>query len=130
MGTGLVYGGAGVAIVGDNFLVAEDLSAMITASGGTVIGPAGDVVRACALTDVEGPDIAVLDVKLHESDSRAVMDELERHHVPFLVLTAYEQAGLPSCFGGVPYLCKPFMEDDLLRLLATLLPRPTTRFPA
>lgn len=129
MGSVVDFHGARVLIVEDNFLVAEDLSAMITASGGTVIGPAGDAVRACVLTDVEGPDVAVLDVKLHEGDSRAVMDELERHHVPFLVLTAYEQAGLPSCFGGAPYLSKPFMEDDLLRLLVTLLPRPATRLP-
>ncbi|MBS0220076.1 MAG: response regulator [Proteobacteria bacterium] len=121
--------GARVLIVEDNFLVATDLSAMITASGGTVIGPAGDAVKACALTKVGGPDLAVLDVKLHEGDSRAVVDELERHHVPFLVLTAYEQSGLPPCFAGVPYLSKPFMEDDLLRLLVTLLPRPATRSP-
>ncbi len=113
--------GARVLIAEDNFLIAEHLRTVIESGSGKVIGPVADAGNACALARSAWPDIAVLDMQLRGGDAEPVMVQLDRRHVPFIILSGYERSIVPRLFYDAHYLAKPVADDNLIDLIAMTL---------
>ena len=60
--------GCRVLIVEDRYLVADDLSRMLTRNGAEIVAVAGDVGRASELAATRELDLSVLDVDLRGQD--------------------------------------------------------------
>jgi len=74
-----------------------------------------------ATADFDG---AILDLHVAGQDVYPVADELRRRGIPFVFSTGSGPGGLRSDYRTWPTLTKPYLEDDLERILdATLAPR-------
>ena len=81
--------GTRVLLVEDEPIVALDHADRLSQAGAEIIGPfAGskEAIRELGRRDV---DVAVIDFVLNDSNSVELQEELERRHVPFIVVTAY-----------------------------------------
>jgi PAS domain S-box-containing protein len=111
---------------GQHILVLEDepLVAMMVEQ---VLGDAGATIVAVsteeeALAAIKAGrfDRAALDVNLHGRQVRDVPAALTRIGVPFLFVTGYGRAALPSGFEQAPTLNKPFNNQKLVDSLGAL----------
>ena len=105
-------------MVEDEFLIAEEMVAMLEEAGHVVVGPAGSVRAAQSiLADRPLPDVAVIDANLRGETSAALATTLRERGIPFCVCTGYRISDLKTAFGDVVTLQKPI---DPARLLATV----------
>ncbi len=74
-----------------------------------------EALQAAQRADI---DIAILDVNLDGHRSFAVADILAARGIPFAFATGYGAAGLDEAYKNRPVLTKPFLTDDLRRLLS------------
>lgn len=112
--------GRRVLIVEDETMVCMMIEDMVTALGGTVVGPAGSLAQALALSD-EPIDVAILDVNLNGEPSSAIADRLMLRGVPFVFATGYGRGRLEDSYKDVLVLKKPFGHGELAGALATAL---------
>jgi two-component system, response regulator PdtaR len=112
-----------VLIAEDETIIRLDLAEMLARAGFDVCGEARDGVEAVELARSQGPDVAVLDVKMPRLDgieaARRILDE---RPIPIVMLTAYGQDELVSRAveaGVFGYLVKPFRESDLVPAIET-----------
>src|SRR6187431_1162473 len=89
-------------IVEDNFLIAQDLRAVLRAAGYTVCGTVPSSAAALKLLRDERPDGVLLDFGLLDSDASPVADALDACGVPFVVITGYAREQLPPALRGRP----------------------------
>jgi hypothetical protein len=90
----------------------------LAAAGATVIGPVGTLARAIAMVDGNaGIDAAVLDINLAGEAVYPLAEKLLSRDVPFVFVTGYETAAIPTCFARVPVLEKPVEMTVLARML-------------
>lgn len=108
-----------VLVVEDEFLIAEEMAAMLRDAGHTVLGPAASVRAAEAvLAGATRPDVAVIDANLRGETSASFATSLRDLGVPFCVCTGYRIGDLRTLFGDVVTLQKPV---DPARLLETII---------
>jgi CheY-like chemotaxis protein len=113
--------GLTVLVVEDEFLIAEEMAAMLRDAGHVVLGPAGSVRAAEAmLADDPKPDVAVIDANLRGETSAPLARRLRERGIPFCVCTGYRINDLRSLFGDVVTIRKPIDPALLLRTLAAL----------
>lgn len=109
-----------VLIVEDEYLVAQDIAAILEQAGCQIVGIAGSVTKALRLLDDEGCDAAVLDGNLHGLSSEPVAAALRQHGSPFLMLSGYaadQPQGVPA---EAPYLAKPYLPANLVAAVLAL----------
>jgi len=107
--------GLRILVVEDNFLVAEDLRALLTRRGCDVVGPAPRVEQGLRLVGEGKLDGAVLDINLGSENSLPIAAALSKCSVPFVFLTGYGDATLvPVEFRQAPRLSKPVDEASLI----------------
>ena len=112
--------GLRVLVVEDEFLIAQDLLAILDAFGCVALGPAPTVGEALRLLAAGPPDAALLDMNLR--GVRATPVALAAAGVPFATVTAY--LGLPEAvFDGVPLVAKPFTPERVGHALPGLARR-------
>ncbi len=79
-------------------------------------------------------DCALLDANLHGRPVDAIAAALTRREVPFVFVTGYGRAGLPTAFQQAPVLSKPVSDDQLIEAIKEVtsgpmrnirLPRPS-----
>ncbi|RWF71573.1 MAG: response regulator [Mesorhizobium sp.] len=100
--------GLHVLVVEDAFLVAMDLSDLLTDCGCDVIGPASSVKQALEKMEGVALDGAVLDVNLAGERSFPIAEILSSRGIPFLFLTGYDSTTVfPDEFQYAPRLSKP-----------------------
>jgi CheY-like chemotaxis protein len=116
MGQAAPLGGKKVLIVEDDFLIAQDLQALLSAAGCTVCGTVATSAAALTFLHHELPDGALLDVNLRGSDASPVARALAARGVPFMLVTAYERRQLPSALRGHPCLSKPYSAESLVAM--------------
>jgi CheY-like chemotaxis protein len=111
---------------GQRILVLED-EPLVTMMVEQVLEEAGAKVVAVSLEEeallalkAEHFDKAALDVNIHGRQVREVPAALTRSGVPFLFVTGYGRAALPSGFERVPTLNKPFDNRKLVETLGAL----------
>jgi DNA-binding response OmpR family regulator len=109
-------GATRVLIVEDNFLIAQELRAVMRKAGYAVCGTAPTPAAALKLLRDERPDGVLLDVGLGDSDASSVARALAARGVPFVLVTAYEREQLPLALRGRPCLSKPYSAESLVSL--------------
>jgi CheY-like chemotaxis protein len=113
--------GTRVLIVEDQPFVAFAATDMIEVLGGIVTEVAGSVeegLEACARSDF---DVALLDIDLDGRSSAPIAQALAAAGKPFLLTTGFDGRRIPG-FENVPLLVKPYIQSQLGRGLAALLP--------
>ncbi len=114
-------------IVEDEALLAEQLSAALTAAGHAVdVAPDGE--EGCFLGETEPYDAIILDLGLPKMDGAAVLRKWRAENVttPVLILTARDSwrdkvDGLDA--GADDYVTKPFVMDEILARVRALTRR-------
>jgi DNA-binding response OmpR family regulator len=107
--------------VEDEFLIAEEMAAMLRDAGHVVLGPAGSVQAAERMLAGDGkPDVAVIDANLRGQTSAPLVARLRERGIPFCVCTGYRMTDLKSLFGDVVTIQKPIESARLLETVAML----------
>lgn len=109
-----------VLVVEDDYFLAVEMDQALKAVGATVLGPVPSVQAALDVMDEKTPDAAVLDVNLDGETSFAVADTLAADGVPFIFVTGYDHAAIPTCHVTVRWLAKPVQMSDALRAIGQL----------
>jgi CheY-like chemotaxis protein len=114
--------GVKVLVAEDEAIVVLSLERLLQNLGAITLGPATSVAEALALLRKQRPDAAVLDLSLKDGRSSPVAEVLATMGVPFALLTGGARAELadPS-LSGMPYLAKPYLPEELERLLLMLV---------
>ena len=109
-----------VLVVEDEMTIAFLIEDMLTDMGHEVVEVAmrlPDAIKAAARLNI---DLAILDVNLDGLRSFPVADILERRKIPFAFATGYGAAGIDEAYRIRPVLTKPFLTEDLRRVVAGL----------
>lgn len=107
-----------VLVVEDEMIVSMMLEDMLTDLGHEVAGTAAHLDDALRLAETAELDLAMLDVNLNGRQTYPVAEALRARGLPFVFATGYGENGLPDAWRGTPTLQKPFMLQDLERVLA------------
>jgi CheY-like chemotaxis protein len=110
-----------VLLVEDEMMVAMLLEDMLTELGHSVVGLASRADEAAKRAGTADFDLAILDLNLNGQESYPVARVLRERGVPFVFATGYGEGKAPAEFAGVPTLSKPFVSDQMQRLLDALV---------
>jgi CheY-like chemotaxis protein len=110
-------------VVEDETMVALMLEDMLDEFGCVVVDVAGTLSRGMAIVADEplSFDGAILDVNLGGERVYPVATRLAERGVPFIFCTGYGRHGLDTDFAHVPTLAKPYMPEDLQKILVTVM---------
>jgi DNA-binding response OmpR family regulator len=113
-----------VMVVEDEFIIADEIAAILEDSGHEVIGPFGSIEQAAAgLSAADTPDCAILDANLRGKSSVPLAERLRELDVPFCLCTGYRSDDLRAIFGEVPVLQKPVNARALTAVIEAMRPR-------
>jgi len=105
-------------VVEDEFIIADEIAAIVQDSGNEVVGPFGSIEEAeAAISAEDKPDLAILDANLRGKSSIAVADKLRHLGVPLCLCTGYRSDDLRAAFGDVAILQKPVNPHALLDVI-------------
>lgn len=113
--------GSRVLVVEDEPLVAMDLVSILEDAGAEVTGPVGSVDEALQVIATVRFDAAFLDGNLHGHPVDAVAAALTRAGTPFVFVSGYGRESLPSGFGSVEVVGKPFSPDAIIETAGKLI---------
>lgn len=114
--------GRKILVVEDEYLIADDLTALLREAGADVIGPAASLPSAVRLaSDTELIDAAVLDINLRGVAVFPLADELVRRNVPILFMTGYGETNVPSEYCSFGRCEKPMGAAHVVEELTSLL---------
>ncbi|WP_426232154.1 response regulator [Pararhizobium sp. DWP3-4] len=105
--------GKNILVVEDEYYQARGLAETLFQHGAKVVGPfavTSECVHLCSRSLI---DAAVLDVMVGKTNSFSLADLLSREQVPFIFLTGYERAIIPTRLRNVPHYLKPFVGQDV-----------------
>lgn len=114
--------GCRVLIVEDQFLLAEEMSAIIRSLGAEVVGPFATTAASLQLVRQERVDLAILDINLDGEQVYIVAHELRNRSIPFFFATGYEPWVVTLQFQDAPHLEKPVNSSSLLQAIAAIDP--------
>lgn len=122
----MAFEGRGVLIVEDEPLIGFVLQDLIEEAGGRVVAHATTLREAEQLAEVEGFDLAILDINLNGEMSYPAARRLAARKHPFFFVTGYAHLAIPEDLSGVPVLDKPYTRHAILRTAEQVLDRPVT----
>jgi DNA-binding response OmpR family regulator len=104
-----------ILIVEDEYLVAAEISDILTAEGHTTVGLAASADQVISiLSNGSICDLAILDANLAGSSVSPVATALERRSIPFIVVSGYSQWELLLPLRKAPFVPKPVRRETLL----------------
>jgi two-component SAPR family response regulator len=114
--------GRRILIVEDEMLVALALEDLLILHGVEVLGPVSTVPRALKFLKSNRPDCVTLDMNLKGELSIPVAEDLSKRAIPFVIVSGYVQS-YPETpdIRAAPFVRKPFVEDDLIAVLHSIL---------
>lgn len=104
--------GMRVLLVEDEPVIAMDHAEQLQREGAEVVGPFPATHEAIRELNRSDFDVAVIDYVLTDDNSRELQKELDRHHVPFVVVTAYPKVLVRSS-DDQAVLSKPLAGNEL-----------------
>ncbi len=107
-----------ILLVEDDFYQAKELKQLLLQAGATVLGPTAEQAEVIDVLRHGRVDLAVLDINLGQGASFSIASLLHERSIPFVFLTGYDQAQVPTEFADVPVLQKPAGEREILSRLA------------
>jgi len=99
--------GLSVLIVEDEFIIGMMLCDEIARAGGTSIGAVTSVAGALKEIESQTVDAVILDAKLVDGSGADLVACLEERRIPYVVISGYDEAGLPTGLKGAPFNAKP-----------------------
>ncbi len=116
--------GASILVIEDEFLLAIQVEAFLTAAGWSVVGPAATLSSAVELARNAACDAAMLDINLKGKRIDEVTAILAARGIPFLFATGYGRESLPAEYrDNTIVIAKPYNERQLVEALRGLLPQ-------
>jgi len=115
--------GRRILVVEDEMLVLMNVEYLLADLGCESVAAAATVDQALQLIEAQVFDAAVVDVNLNGHESYPVADALAARGVPFAFSTGYSDAGMKDAYRDRPILRKPYREEGLAQILASLLAR-------
>jgi DNA-binding response OmpR family regulator len=112
-----------VLVVEDEFIIADEIAAIVQAAGYSVLGPVASVDEASAALARERPDFAVIDANLRGESSAPLARQLKELGISFCVCTGYRPDDLRPTFGDVVLIQKPVSARALVAALASAAAR-------
>ncbi|WP_052699200.1 response regulator [Hyphomicrobium sp. 99] len=112
---------ARILIVEDEALIAELLAMYIEEMGHESVGTAATVEQALLLLNREHPACAILDCSLGRQESTPIAEALAKAGIPFAFATGRGHDALPEGFKQRPMIAKPYIFEDVQRVLATMI---------
>jgi len=106
-----------ILVVEDEALVAMLMEDTLEELGHEVSAVASRLHDARELARTGDFDLAILDVNLDGRPSYPIAQALKERGIPFAFATGYGNKGLDQSFVGIPTLAKPFVGDDVARLI-------------
>ncbi|MDU0365389.1 response regulator [Rhizobium sp. 25PS6] len=106
-----------ILVVEDEALVAMMMEDILEELGHEVGAVASRLEDARELARTGDFDLAILDVNLDGQPSYPIAEALKERGIPFAFATGYGNKGLDRSFDGIPTLAKPFVGDDVARLI-------------
>ena len=97
------------------------LATLLEDIGCKAVGPVAQVVTALPIAMKEPLDAALLDVYLADEPIEPIAAVLARRSIPFAFVTAYAPEKIPAAFRDRPLIRKPFLDDEVKRIVATLV---------
>jgi DNA-binding response OmpR family regulator len=113
---------ARILIVEDEALIAELLVMYIEELGHEAVGPVATVDQALSILKSDPPQLAILDCSLGSEESTPIAEALAKDNLPFAFATGRGADALPQGFKTRPVIPKPYMFEDVERVLAKLMP--------
>ena len=111
-----------ILVVEDEYLIAEDLAAVLKDAGAEVMGPAESLPQAIRLAQNCGTlDCALLDIDLQGVAVYPLAEQLRASAVPMLFLTGMGCQRIPAEFMDIPCLAKPTGSGRVVEALAVLI---------
>jgi CheY-like chemotaxis protein len=114
--------GRRILVVEDEVMLRVTIEDILADLGCEMVAAAATVETAITLINGQVFDAALLDLNLNGDSSRAVAETLAARGVPFVFATG-NRGDMWDGFRDRPVLRKPFSHDDLVAILAHLLPR-------
>jgi CheY-like chemotaxis protein len=112
-----------VLVVEDEFIIADEIAAILQSAGYSVLGPVASVEEASAVLARERPGFAVIDANLRGESSSSLARQLTELGIPFCVCTGYRPDDLRPTFGDVVLIQKPVSARALVAALASAAAR-------
>ncbi len=110
-----------ILIVEDEAMIALQLKALVESQGHSVAGPVASLKEALGVIQSEEFDAALLDFGLGDGDSIPAAELLQKRKIPFAFTTGFGPEALPGPLRTVPRLTKPYRDEDVYALIATLV---------
>ena len=111
---------ASILLVEDEALIRMMLGEMVEKLGHRVIAEAGR-----SFAEIEGYDLAILDINLHGTSVARVAEAVRSQGLPFFFLSGYGSKGVPGGFEGT-VLLKPCTLETLKHTIDAVLPNGET----
>ena len=118
-----------VLIVEDELMIRILFEQMLRKLGYTIAAEAARVAEAIEAVRSVDFDLAILDINLDGQLALPVADALAARGLPFVFVTGYGRGGVPESYRDRPTLKKPFLLDELRRILEAAVGRPQASFP-
>jgi CheY-like chemotaxis protein len=118
-----------VLIVEDELMIRILFEQMLRKLGYTIAAEAARVAEAIEAVRSVDFDLAILDINLDGQLALPVADALAARGMPFVFVTGYGRGGVPESYRDRPTLKKPFLLDELRRILEAAVGRPQASFP-
>jgi CheY-like chemotaxis protein len=112
-----------ILIVEDEMTIAFMIEDMLADLGHEVVEVAMRLPEALEAARRADVDLAILDVNLDGHRSFPVADILTERAIPFAFATGYGALGLENGYRNRPVLAKPFLKDDLRKLVLQTVAR-------
>jgi DNA-binding response OmpR family regulator len=112
--------GLSILIVEDEIIIGLMLAAEIGGAGATPIGPVTSVAGALKAVDARPVDAVILTTKLIDGSGADLATRLEERRIPYVVVSGYEEATLPSILRSAPFVAKPISTPLLMNAIKAL----------
>jgi response regulator of citrate/malate metabolism len=108
-----------VLLVEDDVLIGAAMAADVREIGFDPVGPIRSVAEALQVVEVDGIDLAIVDVRLASGNSADLAAVLKARGIPFAWVTGFAASTFPTL--GAPVLVKPVSAHRFQRLLTDLV---------
>lgn len=116
-----------IAIAEDEFLLANNLRALVESLQHEVVGMAENGAQAISLAGEKRPDLVLMDIKLPEVDGiTAARTIAQQYNIPIIIVSAYSDPSFvegAAEAGVMTYLIKPVSLGDLKAVIDLTMAR-------
>jgi CheY-like chemotaxis protein len=111
-----------ILVLENDYFLAVDESSALRAQGARVLGPFSDSAKAIEAAEQARPHCALMDINLGGGADFVPARALVARGVPIVFVTGYEPTVLPPDLARAPCLQKPFADESLVAMAATVCP--------